>query len=186
MIRAYQDKRPVVPLSAFVDETAVLIGDVRLSEDVSVWPTAVLRGDVNSIVIGERTNIQDGAVIHVTHDGPFTPGGVCTVIGPDVTVGHRAILHGCVIESICLIGMGAIVMDNALVRSEVVVAAGTVVPPGKELASGHLYVGAPARKVRALTQAEREQLFYSAQHYVKLKNRHGECADAGGQGFRGD
>jgi len=186
MIREFEEKRPAVPSSAYVDETALLIGDVTLGEDVSVWPTAVLRGDVNRIMVGDRTSIQDGVVVHVTHDGPFTPGGVPTVIGTDVTVGHRALLHGCTIESVCLVGMGAILMDEAVVRSEVIVAAGSVVPPGKELVSGYLYVGAPVRKVRPLSAREREQLLYSAEHYVRLKNRHLSGKPAAGNACTGE
>src|SRR5690606_12143811 len=139
----FERSRPQIADSAFIDDTALVIGDVTIGEDASIWPMTVLRGDVNSITVGARTSIQDGTIVHVTHDGPFRPGGFATAIGNDVTVGHRAILHGCTIEDLCLIGMGATVMDGAIVRREVIVAAGALVPPGKELESGYLYVGSP-------------------------------------------
>ena len=172
MLRAFQGSEPRLPASAFVDPTAVVIGDVTLGEDASVWPQAVLRGDVQRIEIGARTNLQDGCIVHVTHDGPFSPGGVATVVGADVTVGHRVILHACSIGDLCLIGMGAIIMDRAVIESGVIVAAGALVPPGKVLESGYLYVGSPARCLRPLSEQEREHLAYSARHYVTLKNRH--------------
>ncbi|RFA31123.1 gamma carbonic anhydrase family protein [Alkalilimnicola ehrlichii] len=172
MIRDFERARPHIADTAYIDDSALVIGDVTIGEDASVWPTSVLRGDVNSITVGDRTNIQDGTVIHVTHDGPYSPGGIATIIGAGVTVGHRAVLHACTVEDYCLIGMGAIIMDGVLIQREVMVAAGSLVPPGKELESGYLYVGSPAKRLRALTAAEREQLHYSAEHYVKLKNRY--------------
>ncbi len=144
MIQAFEGIAPKIADSAYVHESAVVIGNVTLGEDVSIWPMAVVRGDVNKIRIGARSNVQDGTVIHVTHDGPFTPGGVATEIGEDVTIGHKVMLHACTIEDTCLIGMGAIIMDKAVVRSEVIVGAGSLVPPGKELESGYLYMGSPA------------------------------------------
>lgn len=172
MIRDFERARPQIADTAFIDDSALVIGDVTIGEDASIWPTCVLRGDVNSISVGARSNIQDGTVVHVTHDGPFSPGGIATEIGEDVTVGHRAVLHACTIEELCLIGMGAIVMDGALIRREVIVAAGSLVPPGKELESGYLYVGSPVKQLRPLTEQEKEQLRYSAEHYVRLKNRY--------------
>jgi carbonic anhydrase/acetyltransferase-like protein (isoleucine patch superfamily) len=172
MIRDFERSRPQIDDTAFIDDSALVIGDVTVGEDASIWPMAVVRGDVHSISIGARSNIQDGAVIHVTHDGPYSPGGTPTLVGTDVTVGHRVVLHACTIEDACLIGMGAIVMDGALIRREVILGAGSLVPPGKELESGYLYVGNPAKRVRALTEQEREQLRYSAEHYVRLKNRY--------------
>jgi carbonic anhydrase/acetyltransferase-like protein (isoleucine patch superfamily) len=139
---------------------------------------AVLRGDVNRIVLGARTNVQDGAVLHVTHDGPYSPGGVPLLIGDDVTVGHLAILHACTIGSRVLIGMHATVLDNAVIEDDVLLAAGSVVAPGKHLKSGHLYRGSPAVAARPLTAKEIEQLQYSAAHYVRLKNRYLAAADA--------
>jgi len=172
VIRPFQGIVPTVPASSWVDDSAVVIGDVVLGEDVSIWPQAVLRGDVNAIRIGDRTNIQDAAVVHVSHVGPFNPKGARTVIGADVTVGHRAVLHGCTLHDRILVGIGAILMDDVVVESDVIIGAGSLVPPGKVLAAGYLYVGSPARRVRPLTDSERAQLRYSARYYADLKNRH--------------
>lgn len=172
MIRPFDGIQPTIPASAFVDDSAVVIGDVALGEDTSVWPTAVIRGDVNRIRIGARTSIQDGSVVHATHDGPYTPGGASTTIGDDVTVGHKVILHACTIHDRVLVGMGAIVMDKAVVEADVIIGAGSLVPPGKVLESGYLYVGSPVKKVRPLTEKEKEQLVYSAGYYVKLARRY--------------
>ena len=172
MIRHYLGRYPDIADSAWIDESAVVIGDVSLAEDVSIWPMAVLRGDVQSIRVGKRSNIQDGSVVHVAHDGPYSPGGFATHIGADVTVGHKAIVHACTVGDRCLIGMGAIIMDGAEIGDESILAAGALVPPGKKLEGGHLYVGSPAKAARALTDEEREKLVYSARHYVKVKNQH--------------
>ncbi|EAR20207.1 gamma carbonic anhydrase family protein [Nitrococcus mobilis] len=172
MLRPFNGQSPQLAATAWVDTTALVIGEVALAEDVSVWPMAVIRGDINRIRIGARSNIQDGTVIHVTHDGPYTPGGYPTSLGEDVTVGHRAIVHACTVGNRVLIGMGAILMDAAEVDDEVMIAANALVPPGKRLHSGWLYVGSPARAVRQLRPAEREQLRYSARYYVQLKERH--------------
>ena len=172
MIRTFEGITPTLAAGAWVDESAVVIGDVWLGEDASVWPLTVIRGDVNAIRVGARSNIQDGSVIHVTHDGPYTPGGVPTVIGEDVTVGHKVLLHACSIGDRVLVGMGAIVMDKVVVESDVIIGAGALVPPGKRLESGYLYVGSPVKQLRPLTDKERENLVYSARHYVKIKNRH--------------
>lgn len=170
--RTFSGHRPDLGERVWIDPAAVVIGKVVLGDDVSVWPGAVLRGDVNRIAVGPRTNIQDGAVCHVTHDGPYTPGGYPLVIGPDVTVGHGAILHACRIGHACLIGMGATVLDGAILADRVMLAAGSLVAPGHELESGYLYRGSPARKARALTDTELEALEYSARHYVALKDRY--------------
>ncbi len=169
-IRAYKGILPKIGSSTYVAEEASLIGDVTVGNDVSIWPMVVVRGDVNVITIGDRTNIQDGSVLHVTHDHPDIPGGYGLKIGRNVTVGHKVILHGCTVEDDTLIGMGAIVMDGAVVRSNVLLGAGSLVPPGKVLDSGHLWLGSPARKVRALNQKELDWIAYSAGHYVKLKD----------------
>lgn len=171
-IREFEGKLPRVAASAYVDASAVAIGDVSIGEHSSLWPTVVVRGDVNSIEIGDYTNIQDGAVIHCTHDGPFTPGGFATRIGSYVTVGHRAILHACTVGDYCLIGMAATVMDGAVLQPKVMLGAGSLVAPGKELEGGYLWVGVPAKKVRPLTAREFEMLEYSAAHYARLKDRH--------------
>lgn len=172
-IRAFQGVSPVLGEGTYVDEAATVIGDVVLGDDVSIWPGTVVRGDVNYIRIGARTNVQDGTIIHVTHDGPYgKPGGFATVIGEDVTIGHAAVIHACVIEDACLIGMGATILDGAIVRKNGFVGAGAVVPPGKTVESGELWLGNPAKCVRKLGEKEIEQLYYSAQHYVRLKNKY--------------
>ncbi len=171
-IRKFENTAPVIAESAYVDDTALVIGDVTIGEDASLWPMVVVRGDVNSIRIGARTNIQDGTVLHVNHDSEFDPGGSVVSVGSDVTVGHQAILHGCTIEDGCLIGMAATIMDGAVLHSGVLLAAGSLVTPDQELEGGYLWVGSPARKVRLLKDAELELLKYSPAHYVELKNRH--------------
>ncbi len=169
-IRPYKNCVPEISAGAYIDESACVIGDVTIGEHSSVWPMAVVRGDVNDITIGARTNIQDGAILHVTCDSEFAPGGKPLIIGDDVTVGHGAILHACTIEHFCLIGMNATVLDGAAVKSNTMVAAGSVVAPGKVLESGYLYVGSPAKQTRPLKESELAYLTFSAQHYVKLKN----------------
>jgi carbonic anhydrase/acetyltransferase-like protein (isoleucine patch superfamily) len=170
-IRSFQGKTPVVDPTAYVDPSAVVIGDVSIGAHSSVWPMTVVRGDVHRIVIGERSNIQDGTIMHVTHESDFVPGGFPLLIGDGVTVGHQVVLHACEIHDHCLIGMGAIVLDGAVVEEYVVVGAGAVVPPGKVLKRGHLYLGNPARLVRQLTQEEINYFGYAAAHYVDLKNK---------------
>jgi carbonic anhydrase/acetyltransferase-like protein (isoleucine patch superfamily) len=171
-LRPYLDVLPQLGERVYVDPAASVIGQVMLADDVSIWPGAVVRGDVNIIQIGARSNIQDGAVCHVTHDGPYSPGGAALTVGADVTVGHRAVLHACTIGARCLIGMGALVLDGAMLEEEVMLGAGTLVGPGKRLDSGWLYVGNPARPARLLREAERAFLAYSAAHYVRLKDRY--------------
>ncbi len=177
-IRRFADCLPRIAAGAYVDEAALVIGDVEIGEDSSLWPQVVARGDVHSIRIGARTNIQDGSILHVTQDNAFSPGGHALVIGDEVTVGHGAILHGCTVEDRCLVGMGATVLDGAVVRSGAMIAAGALVPPGKDLAGGHLYVGSPARPARPLRPEERDYLAFSAAHYVELKARHQATAAA--------
>lgn len=170
-IRQYQGVSPQLTASSWVDESAVVIGKCQLAEDVGIWPNATLRGDVNDIIIGERSNIQDGSVVHTTHESDISKGSKC-IVGKDVTVGHNAVLHGCIIEDECLIGMGAVVLDNAVVQKHVLVGANSLVPPGKVLESGYLYVGSPVKKARPLTEKEISFFKYSAAHYVKLKNEY--------------
>lgn len=171
-IRAFKDKLPQLGKQVYIDSQAAVIGDVLLGDDVSIWPMAVVRGDVNQIEIGDGCNVQDAAILHVTHDGPFTPGGRKLILGKGVTVGHQAVLHACQIDDYCLIGVGAIILDAVHIEHHVMVAAGSVVPPGKRLQSGHLYMGNPARLSRPLTEKEVEHLNYSAEHYVRLKNKY--------------
>jgi carbonic anhydrase/acetyltransferase-like protein (isoleucine patch superfamily) len=172
-IRSFQSITPQLGERVYVDEAASVIGDVVLGNDVSIWPGTVVRGDVNYIRIGARTNVQDGTIIHVTHDGPYgKPGGFATTIGEDVTIGHAAVVHACVIEDACLIGMGATVLDGAVIKKHGFVGAGAVIPPGKVVESGELWLGNPAKCVRTLSEKEIEQLYYSAQHYVRLKDKY--------------
>lgn len=172
MIKTFSRVKPRLGSGVFIDDSALVIGAVTLGKDVSVWPMCVVRGDVNAIEIGDSTNIQDASVLHVTHDGPYTPGGIPLRIGQGNTIGHKAMLHACTIEDYCLIGMGAIVLDGAHIESQVMLGAGSLVPPGKRLESGMLYVGAPVKPVRRLSDEERDKLYYSAEHYVRLKNRY--------------
>jgi carbonic anhydrase/acetyltransferase-like protein (isoleucine patch superfamily) len=171
-IRSYRNFRPILGARVYVDAAAVVIGRVTIGDDSSIWPGAVVRGDVHSIEIGARTSIQDGSVLHVTHDGPYAPGGRALIVGADVTVGHRVILHACTIGNKCLVGMGSVLLDNVLTDDFVMIGAGSVVPPGRHLEAHSLYVGSPARRVRALTQSEIDFLSYSAAHYVKVKDEY--------------
>ncbi|GAB4198098.1 MAG: gamma carbonic anhydrase family protein [Wenzhouxiangellaceae bacterium] len=171
-LRKFGKQTPRLGQGVYIDPSAVVIGNVELAEDVSVWPTSVIRGDVNEICIGAASNIQDGSVLHVTHDGQYTPGGYGLYLGRGVTVGHKAVLHGCRIGDYCLIGMGAIVMDGAVVEDHVLIAAGALVTPGTKLPAGTLWQGSPARKVRELSEAEFQQLEYSAAHYVRIKEQY--------------
>jgi len=171
-VRDFEGSKPQIAQSAYVDETALVIGDVTLEDDVSLWPGVVARGDVNSIVVGAGTNIQDGTILHVSHDSEFAPGGFALSIGSGITVGHQSILHGCTIGDRCLIGMAATVMDGAVIESGAIIGAGSLVPPGRTLEGGFLWVGSPARRARALRPEEEGFLDYSAAHYVELKNRH--------------
>ncbi len=166
MIKSYQDKTPVLGKSVFVAEGAWLIGDLVIGEDSGVWYQCVVRADVHSIRIGARTNIQDATVIHAV-SGKFP-----TLVGDDVTVGHSAILHGCVVENLSLVGMGSTVLDGAHVESQVLVGAGALVPPGMRCPKGTLVVGAPAKVKRDLTQGELDSIRESAAHYVKLAREH--------------
>lgn len=169
-VSAYKGTRPVFGQRVFVHPQAVVIGDVTVGDDVSFWPFSVTRGDVNSIRIGDRSNVQDGVVLHVTHDGPYTPGGRELIIGCDVTIAHKVTLHACTLGDRILIGIGAIVLDDVMIEDDVMVAAGSLVPPGKRLLSGGLYKGSPAKRVRELTPAEIENLSYSPRHYVAVKD----------------
>ena len=171
-IRKFEKYTPQIAASAFVDESAVVTGNVVIGADCSVWPMCSVRGDIHSISIGERTNIQDGSILHVTHDSEFAPGGNALSIGSDVTVGHNAVVHACTVEDLCLIGMGSVLLDGAVIRSGVIIGAGSLVPPGKELEGGYLWLGSPVKRARELKDTEKAFLEYSASHYVDLKNRH--------------
>jgi carbonic anhydrase/acetyltransferase-like protein (isoleucine patch superfamily) len=169
-IRPYKGILPQLGARVYVDDSAVVIGDVVLGEDASVWPQCSVRGDVNRIRIGARSNIQDNTVMHVTHKYPDLPEGRACVVGDDVTVGHQCVLHACTIGNECLIGMGSIVLDGAVLHDRVLLGAGSLVTEGKELEGGYLWLGRPAKKVRPLTEQELKWFAYSAKHYVKLKD----------------
>ncbi|MCF7987177.1 MAG: gamma carbonic anhydrase family protein [Methylovulum sp.] len=171
-IKSFKDKQPCLGDSVYIDDSAVVLGDVHLGDEVSIWPMVVIRGDVEHISIGAGTNVQDGAVLHVSHAGKFSPQGHPLTIGRNVTIGHRAVVHGCTIGDYCLVGIGAIVLDDAVLEDYVMLGAGALVPARKRLLSGYLYVGSPAQQVRPLTDSEKDFLAYSAQHYVSLKNEH--------------
>jgi carbonic anhydrase/acetyltransferase-like protein (isoleucine patch superfamily) len=171
-LRRYFDHQPKLGQRVFVDPLAMVLGQVDIADDVSIWPFVSARGDVNKIRIGARTNIQDNSVLHVTHDGRYTPGGAPLTIGSDVTIGHAAILHACTIDDAVLIGMGATVLDRAEVGKHCLIGAGAVVSPGKIIEPGTLWLGNPARFVRKLSDQEIEALYYSAENYVKLKDEY--------------
>ncbi len=173
-IRPFESYRPQIDETAFIDESAVVTGNVVIGKDSSVWPCCSIRGDIHSITIGERTNIQDGCILHVTHDSEFAPVGFRLTIGNDITVGHNVVLHACTVEDLCLIGMGSVVLDGSVVQSGAMVGAGSLVPPNKVLQGGFMWLGSPVKKVRELTEKEKAFLSYSAKHYVDLKNRHSE------------
>lgn len=177
--RNFEQQTPEIDPDAWLDPSCVVIGDVCIGKGSSVWPGVVIRGDINRIRIGSQTNVQDGSVLHNSHDGPFMPGGSPLIIGDRVTVGHKAVLHGCEIGNDCLIGMGAIVMDKVVVESGVVIGAGSLVTPGKHLESGYLYTGSPARQVRSLTDKEKAFFAYSSNYYVELSQRHRRANEAG-------
>ncbi len=176
-LQPYQNVMPVTGDRVYIHPSASVIGDVTLGDDVSIWPGTVIRGDVNRITIGAGSNIQDLSVLHVSHKSSWDPGGAPLVIGQRVTVGHKVILHGCTLGDECLIGMGAIIMDKVIVEPRVLVGAGSLVPEGKVLESGYLYLGSPARRVRALTEGELAHFAYSAQHYIRLKDHYLNSAE---------
>ncbi|MEE9426139.1 MAG: gamma carbonic anhydrase family protein [Methylococcales bacterium] len=169
-IRQFNNQSPNCGKRVYIDEHATVIGDVKLADDVSVWPSTVIRGDVAPIYVGKGTNIQDGSVLHGTHSGPYSGDGFPLNIGDYVTIGHGAVVHACTVGNLCLIGIGAIVMDGAVIQDNVILGAGGLVSPGKQLESGFLYVGAPARKIRELSNDELDFLHYSAKNYMSLKD----------------
>ncbi len=177
-IRKFETHQPITHSTCYVDETALVIGNVEIGEDSSIWPMCVVRGDVNAIKIGKRTNIQDASVLHVTHEANEYSAkvtdsqiGYPLIIGDDVTVGHKALLHACTVHNRVLVGMGSIIMDGVIVEADTIVAAGSLVPPHKVLESGYLWVGSPVKQARELTLKEKNYLKYSAEHYVRLKER---------------
>ena len=169
-IRTFQQIQPKIHPSVYVDPMALVIGDVEIGKDSSIWPGTIVRGDVHRIIIGERTNVQDNTVIHVSRRR--NDDGAPTHLGDDITVGHRAMLHGCTLQDRILVGMGAIIMDHVLVESDVIIGAGALVPPGKVLQSGFLYVGSPVKQARPLSEKEQSFLRISAENYVADKNQY--------------
>lgn len=169
-LRSYKNTAPKIGNRVYIDESAVLVGDITLGDDSSIWPLVAARGDVNHIRIGARTNIQDGSVLHVTHKNPANPDGHPLIIGSDVTVGHKVMLHGCTIMDRVLVGMAAIILDGVVIEDEVMIGAGSLVPQNKVLKSGYLYLGSPVKQARPLTDKERAFLQKSADNYVATKN----------------
>lgn len=176
-LRSFGGHSPQLGERVLIDPSAVVLGDVTLADDVSVWPQVAIRGDMHTITIGARTSVQDGCILHITHAGPYNTDGWPLTIGSDVTIGHRAVLHGAAIGNRVLVGMGAIVMDGAIVEDDVVIAADALVTPGKRLRSGYLYAGSPARETRPLSEKEMAYFTYSANNYVQLKDRHIEALE---------
>jgi len=171
-LRTFRGHTPQLGERVYIDPDCVVLGDVTLGDDCSVWPMAVVRGDMHRIRVGARVSIQDGSVLHITHASDYNPGGYPLSIGDDVTIGHKAILHGCTVGDRVLVGMNATIMDGAVVEDEVIIAAGAVVTPGKRLESGHVYAGNPARALRPLKDAERQFFTYTAGNYVTLKDEY--------------
>lgn len=171
-IETFAQYTPQLATGAWVHSRGLVIGQVSLGAQSSVWPGAVVRGDMHSITVGERTSIQDNSVVHVTHPSAFNPQGFAVSIGSDVTIGHQVTVHGATIGDRVLVGMQTIIMDGATIENEVIVGAGSLVPQGKVLKSGYLYLGRPAAAVRPLTEEEREFLPYVAANYVVLKDKY--------------
>jgi len=167
-IESYRDQTPRLGRDVYIHPSATVIGDVELGDEASVWPNVVIRGDVNRIRIGARSNIQDGSILHVSHRRASDPEGAPVFIGRDVSVGHAVILHGCAVGDECLVGMGCLVMDKAVLEPRVLLGAGSLVPEGRVLKSGWLYLGRPARAVRELAAEELDYFAYLAANYVRL------------------
>ncbi len=176
-VRSHKGSTPKFGERAWIDPSAVVIGDVITGADCSIWPMTVVRGDMHKIRIGNRCSVQDGSVLHITHASDYNPGGWPLIIGNDVTIGHKALLHGCTVGNRVLVGMGSIIMDAAVVEDDVIIGAGCLVPPGKRLRSGHLYVGSPCREARPLSDEELTFFKYTAANYVKLKDEYLNEAD---------
>lgn len=171
-IYSFRGMTPTLGARVMIAREGVVLGHVTLGSDVSVWPGAVIRGDMHVISVGDRTSVQDGAVLHITHASAYNPDGYPLTIGNDVTIGHQACLHGCTLGDEILVGIGATVLDGAVVESQVIIAAGSLVPPGKRLASGYLYKGSPVQQARPLTDKEKAYFKYTAANYVKLKDEY--------------
>lgn len=172
VLRPYKNTLPQLGQRVMIDLSSVVIGDVRIADDVGIWPLVAIRGDVHYIQIGARTNIQDGSVLHVTHKSSYNPEGNPLLIGDDVTVGHKVMLHGCSIGNRVLVGMGSILLDGVVVEDDVMIGAGSLVPQNKRLESGYLYLGSPVKQIRPLNEAEIKGLTYSASNYVQWKDEY--------------
>ena len=177
MIESFQQNHPNIADDVYIAEQALVIGRVTLASHVSIWPGAIVRGDVHDISIGAYSNIQDQCVCHVTHQSHLHQNGFALTIGEYVTVGHGAILHGCQIKDRVLCGIGSIILDGAIVESDCLIAAGSLVPPGKLLKSGYLYLGNPVQAIRELTREETESIQYNAKHYCRLKQTYLEMTN---------
>ncbi len=165
MIREWNNYKPEIDPTAFIHESAEIIGKVRIGKNVSIWPNVVIRGDIEEIIIGDNTNIQDNTVIHTDHGTP-------TVIGEGISVGHNVILHSCNLKNNCLIGMGAIILEGAIVEEDCLIGAGALVSQGKLIPKGSLALGVPARIKKALEQAEIDNIKKNAQDYLRLAETH--------------
>jgi len=172
VMRSFRGNFPTLAQRVWVDESAILIGDIHIGDDSSIWPLVAIRGDMHRIRIGERTSIQDNSCLHITHSSDYKPEGHPLEIGDDVTVGHMAMLHGCKIGNKILIGMSTTILDGAIIEDEVVIGAGSLVPPGKVLTSGFLYMGSPVKQIRPLKQSEIDYFQYAGLNYVKLKDEY--------------
>lgn len=171
-IRPYLDQTPIIAPSAYVDPSAVVIGETALENDVSIWCGVMIRADVNSIKIGARSNVQDLSMLHVSKKTADKPQGSPLVIGEDVTIGHQVMLHGCTVGNRVLIGIGSIVLDDVIIEDDVILGAGSLVPPRKILKSGYLYMGSPAKAVRELSDKDRKAILENAVHYQNLAKNH--------------
>ncbi|MBF0623577.1 MAG: gamma carbonic anhydrase family protein [Magnetococcales bacterium] len=165
---------PVIHPTAFVHPEAVVIGDVEIGPLSSIWPMVVIRGDVNRIRIGARSSIQDGSVLHVSRPSPANPEGAATLLGDDIVVGHKVVLHGCRLEDCCMVGIGATILDHAVVGRAAMVAAGSLIPPRKQVAPGTLWMGSPAREIKALSEKEQQGILDTAQNYLRLAEKYRE------------
>jgi len=172
VLRPFKDLFPQKGDRVMIDSSSVVVGDVRMADDVSIWPLVAIRGDVNHVMIGSPTNIQVGSVLHVTHKSTHNPEGCPLIVGEDVTIGHKVMLHGCTIGNRVLVGMGSILLDGVIVEDDVMIGAGSLVPQNKRLESGYLYLGSPVKQIRPLNEAEIAGLQYSANNYVKWKDEY--------------
>jgi carbonic anhydrase/acetyltransferase-like protein (isoleucine patch superfamily) len=171
-IRTFKNKSPQIGENVFIDPMAYVLGDVKLGDEVSIWPMVAIRGDLEKITIDDRSNVQDGSILHTTRRNKTYPNGFPLTIGKDVTIGHSVTLHGCTIHDRVLVGMGAIVLDGAVIHSDVMIGSGALVPPRKVLESGFLYLGSPVKRARPLSDDEKAFLKISIQNYLKTKDEH--------------